>query len=76
MFRPNKIPLKAHPFVRKMFVEMNKQYISLVEMGEKSGVHRHTLKNWRVRSQPRLADIEACYNVLGMKLVITGIQEV
>jgi hypothetical protein len=69
-FRPNTIPDKAHPLVRRLYQEMNKQQIGVLDMSERSGVNKNTFKDWRTRTMPRVADLEACFNVLGLTLTL------
>ena len=62
------IPERCHPLVRRLFIEMQKQRIGVLDMAERSGVNKNTLKDWRTRTIPRVADLEACFNVLGLSL--------
>lgn len=65
-----KIPDHCHPLVRRLFQEMNKHQIGVLDMSERSGVNKNTLKDWKTRTVPRIDSIEACYNVLGLKLEV------
>lgn len=47
---------------------MRAQQCSLLDMADRSGVNKNTLRRWRDKSTPRVADLEACFNVLGMRL--------
>ena len=67
---PLKIPDHAHPVVIRLFREMNYQQIGILDMSEKSGVNKNTLKDWRIRTVPRIADLDACFKVLGKKLTV------
>jgi len=64
------IPVGAHPLVRRLFDEMNAQQCGVLEMAERSGVNKNTFKDWRTRTMPRVADLEACFNVLGFEIVV------
>lgn len=66
---------KAHPIVQKLFREMNKQQIGLLDMAERSGVNKNTLKDWRLRTVPTVDNLEACFNVLGLSLTTTASKE-
>lgn len=68
-FRPLKIP-RCHPLVRRLFEEMNAQRIGVLDMSERSGVNRNTLRDWRGRTVPTIDNIEACFNVLGLTLTV------
>ena len=69
-FRRLSIPAHAHPLVRRLFAEMNHQRIGLTDMAERVGVSRRTMNGWRTRHCPRIVELEACYNVLGLRLVV------
>lgn len=62
------VPERAHPLVKQLFREMDQQQIGVLDMAQRSGVNKNTLKDWRTRTMPRVADLDACFNVLGMKL--------
>lgn len=67
-FRKVGVPTNVHPLVRRLFEEMNYQRIGVLDLAERSGVNKNTIKDWKNRSMPRLDNIDACYNVLGLKL--------
>lgn len=69
--RPTKlsIPEQAVPHVRFMFAEMGRQRVTYEDLEWKSGILKNTLKAWRHKNQPNLANIEACLNALGYALV-------
>lgn len=69
-FRKLTIPEKAHPLVRRLFEEMNRQQIGVLDMSVRSGVNKNTFKDWRVRTVPRVPDLDACFGVLGMELKV------
>lgn len=69
-FRKLSVPEKAHPTVRYLFTEMNYQQIGLLDMAERSGVNKNTLKDWRTRTVPTVDNLEACLTVLGCELRI------
>ncbi|MEN6400649.1 MAG: hypothetical protein ABFD94_01790 [Armatimonadia bacterium] len=67
-FRRLTIPAHAHPLVRKLFEEMNREQIGVLDMAERSGVNPNTLKDWRTRSTLAIDNLDACYNVLKLTL--------
>lgn len=69
-FRASPLPAKAHPLVRRLFAEMNTQRVGVTDMAERAGIARETFKGWRTKHCPRVADLEACYNVLGLRLTV------
>jgi len=70
------VPPKAHPLVRALIEEMNAQRVTLTEMAERSGVSRATISEWRYRSAPCVETLVACFNVLGLDLVVRPVREV
>ena len=69
-FRKLTAPVRAHPLVRRLYDEMNRQQIGLLDMSDRSGVNPNTLKDWRIRTCPTVDNLNACLNVLGMELII------
>lgn len=69
-FRRLSTPDRAHPLVRRLVEEMNKQRIGVLDMAERSGVNKNTFKEWRTRTVPTIDNIEACFTVLGYRLTI------
>lgn len=64
------IPERCHPLVRRLFIEMQKQRIGVLDMAERAGVNKNTLRDWRTSTIPRVADLEACFNVLGLSIQV------
>lgn len=61
----------SHPIVKFILAEIAATYRPLSEIGEKSGIHWHTIHNWKAgRSSPNLVTAEAVLNTLGYDLVI------
>lgn len=69
-FRRLSVPDHAHPLVRTLFKEMNHQQIGVLDMADRSGVNKNTLRDWRTRTIPTVDNIQACLSVLGMRLKI------
>lgn len=67
-FRPILIPQQAHPLVKRLFTEMNRQQLGVLDLAERSGVNKNTLKDWRTRTMPTIDNLEACLNVLGLEM--------
>ena len=68
-YRRKKPPrVVGHPLVRSLYEHMHKQCVTDADMSERAGVNVNTMKDWRTRTTPRVADLEACFNVLGMTL--------
>ena len=75
LFRKLTIPQHAHPLVRRLFEEMNKEQIGVVDISERSGVNKNTISGWRKKSIPSIINIEACFSVLGMEVSLTRKRE-
>jgi len=58
-----------------MFDEMNEQQCSQATMSERSGINKNTFRSWRTKAVPRIDDLEACLNVLGLEIVIRPIKD-
>lgn len=71
-FRPSQVkaPPTAHPLVKRLFAEMELQQVGVADLAERAGVARETLSAWRHRQSPSLVNMEACLNVLGLRLRI------
>lgn len=67
-FRYRPAIINGNPVVRFLFEEMHKQQICQMDLSERVGLHRDTLRNWRTRYTPRVNDLEAALNVLGYTL--------
>lgn len=58
--------------MKKMFDSMNHQQIGVLDLADRSGVNKNTIRDWRTRTVPTVDNFLACLNVLGLKLVITS----
>ena len=58
----------GHPLVGRLIREMMHVGLSENEMAKQSGINRQTLNAWRLRTNPKITDLEACFNVLGYTL--------
>ena len=61
--------------VKFLFSEMHFQRLGIKDMAEKTGINYNTLKDWRLRTNPRIKDMQACLNVLGYELVPQRIEQ-
>jgi hypothetical protein len=48
---------------------MHNQRIGVMDLAERAGIPRHTIKGWRTVCLPGIVNLEACFNVLGFDLV-------
>jgi len=69
------VPQHAHPLVRRLFAECNEQRTTLSEVADRAGLRRCTMGDWGRRRVPKLPDIEAALNVLGLRLVVVESDE-
>jgi len=64
------IPAHAHPLVRRLFEAMNDQQTTIAEVADRAGFRRGTVSDWRYRQEPRVSDLDACFNVLDLELTV------
>lgn len=69
------VPQHAHPLVRRLYEEMNHQQLGVTDLCERAGLARGTMKGWRTRHCPRIVELEACFNVLGLRLKVDKLKE-
>jgi hypothetical protein len=69
------IPRGAHPLVRRLFEEANRQQTTLTEIAERAGLRRGTIGQWGRKNNPRVHDLEAALNVLGYGLVVRPMRD-
>jgi hypothetical protein len=60
--------VNGNPVVKFLFEEMHRQRCCQMDLSERVGLHRDTIRNWRTRYTPRVNDIEAALNYLGYTL--------
>ena len=68
-------PETAHPLVRRLFDEMNREGVLLHELAELSGVQVQTISKWRYSVVPHLVGLIACLNALGCDLGVVRMRE-
>lgn len=74
-FRRLKPPEAAHPLVRRLIDLMNHEQMGVLDLSERSGINKNTMKEWRTRTVPTLDNFDACLGVLGYQLTITRKKE-
>lgn len=68
-FRSLKRPTNALPQVVVLLDEMNRQRIGVRDMADRTGIAFRTIERWFwMRANPSVANLEACFNVLGRTL--------
>lgn len=61
----------AHPFVRWIWAEINRQKCSQHDVCARSGVSASAMRKWRLNSRnPRITELEAVVNALGYRIVL------
>lgn len=69
------IPKHAHPLVRRLFEEANRQQTTLTEISARAGLRRGTVSLWGRRQNPRIDQLDAALNVLGLRLAVVWGEE-
>ena len=69
-FRRMTIPKHAHPFVRRLYEEMNFQKANPRDVEERAGLGRLTINQWRTCRSPDIHCLEAALNVMGLGLEV------
>lgn len=69
-FRSLAVPENVHPLVKRLFEEMNREQIGILDMSKRSGVNKNTLNDWKRRSAPQIQNLDACFAVLGMEISV------
>lgn len=69
-FRTLKVPENVHPLVRQLFRQMNRERIGIYDLCDRTGIGTSTMKHWAKNCSPSLVNIEACFNALGMEIVV------
>ncbi len=73
-YTPVKVPDHAHPLVKRLFELMQHERIGVLDMAARAGVNGNTLRDWRNRTLPNVANLDACLNVLGYRLTVEEIE--
>lgn len=69
-WRPHKMRDNMHPIVRLIFEEANLRQLTITDIAKASGVSCACICDWRDRWAPRLLDLEAVLNAMGLKLTV------
>ena len=69
-FRYSPTVLNGNPIV-----QLKRQRCCQMDLSERVGLHRDTLRNWRTKHTPRINDIEAALNYLGYTLKVVKIYD-
>jgi transcriptional regulator with XRE-family HTH domain len=69
-WRSYKIHDHCHPLVKELFREINRQRISVPEIAKRAGITPTSILQWRTKYTPNVANLDACFNVLGRKLKV------
>ncbi|KRQ11643.1 hypothetical protein AOQ73_06090 [Bradyrhizobium pachyrhizi] len=66
----------AHPVIGQLFDTIEERPdASLRQVSIKSGIDESTLRKWKRGASTTVANLEACLNVLGLKLIVTTIPQ-
>ena len=77
LYRRYSMPkVTGHPLVRALYEEMYNQQVTDSDMCRRTGVCREALRNWRTKTNPKITDLEACFNAVGLTLKPTTMESV
>jgi hypothetical protein len=65
----------AHPLVRQLIEEANEQRVTITDLSIRTGIRRETISRWRQSSSPGVQNLIACFNVLGLELIVAPVKE-
>lgn len=71
-FRKVNVPKKGDPLIRRVFEEMNLQQCTPAMLEKRSGVSYSAVRDWRHGKEPKLSNIRAVLQALGLKLYCKG----
>lgn len=74
-FRYRPAIVNGNPIVKFLFEEMHRQQCCQMDLSERVGLHRDTLRNWRTRHTPSVDSMEAALNYLGYTLKVVRLAE-
>lgn len=65
----------THPLTRLLFEEMRAEGLSVATVAKRSGLAFETIYNWKRRggSGPTVANLEACFHVLGLQFSVSRV---
>lgn len=63
-------PAHAHPLVKQLIIEMNKQRATFGDIAGRTNIGIDTMRFWQRRHMPRLDLFDAALNALDLELVI------
>lgn len=59
-----------HRVIKFLTEEMHSQRMTSIDLSERAGLSKETIRWWRYRTMPRINDLEAALNVLGYELTV------
>lgn len=69
------VPPNVNPIVRDLFRAMNTSGVSVDALADVVGISEATLRGWRKNHVPRLDNIEAALNGVGLRLAILPLED-
>jgi hypothetical protein len=67
--------LNNNPLVRLLFEQMHYQQLCQADLAERAGLHKDTVRKWRVYHTPRVPELEAALNCVGYTLKAVKMKE-
>lgn len=71
--RPLTIPKRAHPFVKRLYEQMNREDISPREVERRAGIGKMVINEWRTQRHPHITCLAAALEVVGLRLCVREI---
>lgn len=68
------LPVSGHPLIKKFFRIMNAERATQKQVAERAGLDKHTVGDWRKKSEPTISNFDAALNVLGYRLSIEAVE--
>lgn len=67
------IPTHAHPLIRVLVAELNRQATTMGEAADRAGLDRDAVYRWRTTNTPRIDNLDAVLNAIGLRLAVVPI---
>lgn len=67
------VKARCHPLVRALLDLCREQQICQLDVADRAGLGRSTIRSWRLRYMPAVDLLDAALNVLGYRLAIVPI---
>ena len=69
-----KMPRHAHPLVKALYRAAKDQQVTMAEITREAGLGRGVIGLWGSTYNPRIDDLDAALNVLGLRLAVVPLE--